>query len=53
MAGWFKSTRSMENGACIEVCFTHVVRVRDSTDPTGPVLAFDVLAWREFVKGMQ
>ncbi|HEY0700649.1 MAG TPA: DUF397 domain-containing protein [Micromonospora sp.] len=51
-ARWRKSTRSGNNGgACVEVAdnLPGVVGVRDSKDPTGPVLAFDPVAWRAFV----
>ncbi|MEU7978898.1 DUF397 domain-containing protein [Micromonospora sp. NPDC049081] len=49
-ATWRKSTRS-GNGECVEVAddLPGVVGVRDSKDPTGPVLTFDRRAWRSFV----
>ncbi|GAA3738989.1 hypothetical protein GCM10022225_22520 [Plantactinospora mayteni] len=49
---WRKSTRSGGNGgACVEVAdnLSEVVAVRDSKDPTGPVLAFRPESWRTFV----
>ncbi|AVT30073.1 MULTISPECIES: DUF397 domain-containing protein [unclassified Plantactinospora] len=49
---WHKSTRSGGNGgACVEVAdnLSEVVAVRDSKDPTGPVLAFRPESWRIFV----
>ncbi|MFG1838113.1 DUF397 domain-containing protein [Micromonospora sp. NPDC049175] len=51
-ARWRKGTRSNSSGgACVEVAdnLPGVVAVRDSKDPTGPVLAFTPDAWRAFV----
>lgn len=35
---------------CAEVAADTSVRVRDSTDPDGAVLAFTPAAWREFTR---
>ncbi|MEU4644105.1 DUF397 domain-containing protein [Micromonospora sp. NPDC023814] len=54
-ARWRKSTRSgPDGGNCVEVAdnLPGVVAVRDSKDPSGPVLAFDPAAWRAFVSGI-
>ncbi|MEH1014222.1 DUF397 domain-containing protein [Micromonospora sp. CPCC 206060] len=52
--GWFKSSRSSNNAACIEVRFVGgAVDVRDTKDRTGPVLAFDATAWTSFVTGLK
>lgn len=49
---WRKSSRSSTNGgACVEVAdnLPDVVGVRDSKDPSGPVLTFTPAAWRAFI----
>ncbi|MGB2567688.1 DUF397 domain-containing protein [Micromonospora citrea] len=48
---WRKSTRSGTQGDCVEVAdnLPGVVGVRDSKDPTGPVLTFTPRAWQAFV----
>ncbi len=52
-ARWRKTTRSNGSGGgnCVEVAdnLPGVVAVRDSKDPTGPVLVFTPGAWRAFV----
>jgi hypothetical protein len=47
---WRTSSYSGNNGGqCIEVgAAGHVVAVRDSDDPHGPVLAFEPQDWRRF-----
>ncbi|GAA1815232.1 DUF397 domain-containing protein [Planosporangium flavigriseum] len=49
-ATWRKSSRSGGQGNCVEVAGTPTaVGVRDSKDPSGPVLVFTPAAWRAFL----
>jgi hypothetical protein len=50
---WRKSTRSYTNG-CVEVAFVDgQVAVRDSKDPSGPVLVFTPFEWTAFLGGVR
>ncbi|MER7891413.1 DUF397 domain-containing protein [Micromonospora sp. NPDC094482] len=50
---WRTSSRSSGNGNCVEVGpIAGRVAVRDSKDPSGPVLVFPPVAWRAFVAGV-
>jgi hypothetical protein len=52
--GWFKSSRSSNNAACVEVRLASgVVNVRDSKDRTGPLLTFDSSAWSGFLAALK
>lgn len=48
---WFKSTKSGNNGNCVEVKQGRgfQVHVRDSKDPNGPVLNFNWAEWQAFI----
>ena len=50
-AGWRKASRSVNNGACVEAASARAaVMVRDSVDPSGPVVASSSVAtWRTFI----
>jgi hypothetical protein len=51
---WRKSRRSGNGGDCVEVAaLGEFVAVRDSKDPTGPVLTFPVPTWRAFVAAIR
>jgi hypothetical protein len=50
---WIKSSLSLAQGSCVEVAGMPDggVGVRDSKDPSGPVLRFTVDEWRAFLGG--
>lgn len=55
---WFKSSYSNNGGNCIEVAANlitarGVVPVRDSKNPSGPVLDFTADAFSSFVAGVK
>lgn len=51
-AAWHKSSRSGQNGECVEVArnLPGVVAVRDSKHPDGPVLVVTRQAWEAFLQ---
>ena len=52
-AKWRKSSHSGANG-CIEVARSgDLIAVRDSKDPSGPVLVFTPHEWRAFLDGVR
>jgi hypothetical protein len=52
-ANWRKSSHSGDNG-CVEVANgDDLIAVRDSKDPTGPMLLFTPLEWRAFLAGVR
>lgn len=53
-ARWRTSSYSGGNNECAEVApnLPHLVPVRDSTRPAGPVIAFGHDAWRAFVSDL-
>ncbi|BDU06812.1 DUF397 domain-containing protein [Nocardia cyriacigeorgica] len=52
-ARWFKSSRSANADACVEIAHLDggMVGVRDSKNPTGPALVFTPSAWDAFLSG--
>ncbi|MGC5030475.1 DUF397 domain-containing protein [Micromonospora sp. DT229] len=52
--GWFKSSRSSNNAACVEVRIDGgAVDVRDTKDRSGPMLTFDASSWASFMNGLK
>lgn len=54
-AVWRKSSRSNDQGLCVEVAINlaEVVGIRDSKDLDGPALAVSPAGWTAFVAGLR
>jgi len=51
---WRKASRSVNNGACVEVGSTSArVLVRDSVTPSVTVIAYAPEAWRGFISSVK
>lgn len=54
---WRKSSYSVANGACVEVCVDgegdDTVMVRDSKDPDGSILTYGRESWSRFVEDIK
>jgi len=51
---WRKSTRSGSNGQCVEARrMGDTIQLRDSKDPSGPVLSFTPGQWAAFTAGVK
>jgi hypothetical protein len=49
---WLKSRKSLSNGQCVEVAETRgMIAVRDSKDPSGPILTYTRAEWEAFLDG--
>lgn len=51
VSGWHRSSYSGGQGDCLELAhgIPALAPVRDSKNPTGPVIPFSRHAWRDFV----
>jgi len=51
-ATWRKSAKTQANGQCVEVArMGEIIGVRDSKDPSGPILAFTLREFEAFLDG--
>ncbi len=47
---WRKARRSANNGACVEAAPSGgQILIRDSKDPSGPILGYASIKWRMFI----
>ncbi len=54
-AAWRKSTRSGQDGNCVEIAtnLSGIVAIRDSKNPHGPALTFTHSDWAAFIRGIK
>jgi hypothetical protein len=49
---WRKAQRSVNNGECVELARAQgMIAIRDSKNPTGPILMYNPAEWRAFLDG--
>jgi hypothetical protein len=49
---WRKAQLSVGNGACVEVASVMgMIALRDSKNPSGPILEYTAAEWRAFLDG--
>jgi hypothetical protein len=49
---WKKARHSIANGDCVEIASAQgLVAVRDSKDPSGPIMRYDASVWQSFLSG--
>lgn len=49
---WRKAHRSIANGDCVEIASAQgLIAVRDSKDPSGPIMRYDTSVWQSFLSG--
>jgi hypothetical protein len=47
---WIKSSRSADTANCVEIAWVQEqVLLRDSKDPEGPMLIFEIKDWDQFL----
>jgi uncharacterized protein DUF397 len=52
---WHKSSRSVANGACVEVAVapSRTIQLRDSKNPSGSILSYSPAAWAAFIENIK